>query len=310
MIYVATQSGAYSLGLTLGANTALTLPASGTVAVTTNKLSVFAATTSAELAGVISDEEGTGKLVYNNTPTLVTPVIGVATGTSLDLGATTYSSRAMTVDTGGVFNISIGGASGDDFTVDTDKFVVEGDTGYIGINMGTPTHNLHINSNELINNSVTEAQLYIENDYNAGSGHASVVIDKGHDNASAVFGFLSVGVTKWEVGTSGYDTTNKFYIRDTVNNRRTATFELGAPEYTFYLKSSGNIGFGTTTPTAVLHLKAGTATASTAPLKFTAGTLLTTPELGTFEYVDAGTTGYLYFTLNVAGTPTRVQIYP
>lgn len=36
----------------------------------------FSATTSAELAGVISDETGTGNLVYSNSPSLVTPNIG------------------------------------------------------------------------------------------------------------------------------------------------------------------------------------------------------------------------------------------
>ena len=46
----------------------------------------------------------------------------------------------------------------------------------------------------------------------------------------------------------------------------------------------GNAGLGITAPTAVLHLKAGTAAASTAPLKFTTGTNLTTPEVGAFEY--------------------------
>jgi hypothetical protein len=47
---------------------------------------------------------------------------------------------------------------------------------------------------------------------------------------------------------------------------------------------SGNWGFGVTTPTAVIHLKAGTAAANTAPLKFTAGTNLTTPVAGTVEF--------------------------
>ncbi len=37
-------------------------------------------------------------------------------------------------------------------------------------------------------------------------------------------------------------------------------------------------------PTAVLHLKAGTATASTAPLKLTSGTVLTSPEVGAIEF--------------------------
>jgi hypothetical protein len=55
--------------------------------------------------------------------------------------------------------------------------------------------------------------------------------------------------------------------------------------------STGNIGVGTTTPTAILHLKSGTATANTAPLKFTSGTLLGTPEDGAMEY--DGTNFYL-----------------
>ena len=48
--------------------------------------------------------------------------------------------------------------------------------------------------------------------------------------------------------------------------------------------STGNLGVGITSPTAVIHLKSGTATASTAPLKFTSGTNLTTAEAGAVEY--------------------------
>jgi len=70
----------------------------------------------------------------------------------------------------------------------------------------------------------------------------------------------------------------------------------------------GNVGIGTDSPTAVLHLKAGTATAGTAPLKFTAGTLLTTKELGAVEFIDDGTDGKLYITLNIGGTLTRKEI--
>jgi hypothetical protein len=48
--------------------------------------------------------------------------------------------------------------------------------------------------------------------------------------------------------------------------------------------ATGNVGIGTNAPTAALHLKAGTATANTAPLKFTSGTNLTTAEAGAMEY--------------------------
>lgn len=71
-----TRSGSHALTLTTSGTTGLTLPTSGTVATTSNKLSAFAATTSAELAGVISDETGSGALVFANTPTFVTPVLG------------------------------------------------------------------------------------------------------------------------------------------------------------------------------------------------------------------------------------------
>lgn len=41
-----------------------------------DNLGVFSATTSAQLAGVISDESGTGLLVFNNSPSLTAPTIG------------------------------------------------------------------------------------------------------------------------------------------------------------------------------------------------------------------------------------------
>ncbi len=69
----------------------------GTVTYTANKLSVFAATTSAELAGVISDETGSGALVFANTPTLVTPVLGVASATSINKVAFTAPASAATL---------------------------------------------------------------------------------------------------------------------------------------------------------------------------------------------------------------------
>lgn len=59
----------------------------------------------------------------------------------------------------------------------------------------------------------------------------------------------------------------------------------GAAAAVARLNSTGRMFIGgSTSPTAVIHLKAGTAAASTAPLKFTSGTNLTTPENGTVEY--------------------------
>lgn len=65
-----------------------------------------------------------------------------------------------------------------------------------------------------------------------------------------------------------------------------------APDEAVVVDANGHVGIGEVAPTAILHLKAGTASANTAPLKFTAGTLLTSVEPGAMEY--KGHT--LYFT--------------
>ena len=56
-------------------------------ALTTDPLSQFAATTSAQLAGVISNETGSGLLVFGTSPALTTPTLGVASATSLATSA-------------------------------------------------------------------------------------------------------------------------------------------------------------------------------------------------------------------------------
>jgi len=61
---------------------------------TTNNISALASTTSAELAGVISDETGTGNLVFATSPTLVTPLLG--TPTSGDLTNCTGTASGLT----------------------------------------------------------------------------------------------------------------------------------------------------------------------------------------------------------------------
>ncbi|MFZ1676064.1 MAG: hypothetical protein WAT91_02260, partial [Saprospiraceae bacterium] len=58
---------------------------SGTVAITGDKLSAFAATSSSELASVISDETGTNKLVYSASPALT----GVPTAPTASLNTNT-----------------------------------------------------------------------------------------------------------------------------------------------------------------------------------------------------------------------------
>ena len=138
IIFEGATADAFETTLTVVDPTAdrtITLPdATGTVALTNNKLSAFAATSSSELLGVISDETGTGALVFANTPTLVTPNIGAATGTSLVLSGdltvngttTTINSTTVSVDDK---NLELGSvATPTDVTADGGGITLKGTT--------------------------------------------------------------------------------------------------------------------------------------------------------------------------------------
>ena len=116
-------SGANAVTLTSTGATNVTLPTTGTLA-TTGNLSQFSATTSAELAGVISDETGTGALVFATSPTFTTGIDGGATfsafasSTSLTLGYSSTAASTTNISTGAVaaattktINIGTGGAA-------------------------------------------------------------------------------------------------------------------------------------------------------------------------------------------------------
>jgi len=77
-----------------------TIPASKTLVVTTDKISVLAATTSAELAGVISDETGSGALVFATLPTFGTTGVklsGSTSGTTTVLSGATAGTSVLTL---------------------------------------------------------------------------------------------------------------------------------------------------------------------------------------------------------------------
>ena len=98
-VYLTASTGVTTVN---GASGAIT-----NVAKTTDKLSVFAATTSAELAGVISNETGSGSLVFGTSPAITTSL--TTPSTSFDLLNTT----ATTVNfAGAATSLNIGNISG------------------------------------------------------------------------------------------------------------------------------------------------------------------------------------------------------
>lgn len=92
-------------------------------ALTSGTLAQFAATTSAQLRGVISDETGSGVLVFADTPTLITPILGVATATSINKVTITApaTSATLTISNGKTLtatgSITIAGTDGKTLTV-------------------------------------------------------------------------------------------------------------------------------------------------------------------------------------------------
>ncbi len=158
----------------------------------------------------------------------------------------------------------------------------------------------------------TSPNAQLEIDVNAAGGAPSAILIN-NTNAAAASGSQFVmqthGVTGFSFGSNGNDISmdtngGNFYFGANhvlsgyqFYNGGTRLMGLGSNGNLFV---QGNVGVGTTNPSATLQLKAGTTTAGTAPLKLNSGPLMTTAEDGAIEY--DGTNYYL-----TAGT-TRTAI--
>ncbi len=93
---VATNLTGTAAGLTAGVASAVAV--GGVTGLGTGVATFLATPTSANLAAAVTDETGTGVLVLATSPTLVTPVLGVASATSLAMTATTTLSGTTGLD--------------------------------------------------------------------------------------------------------------------------------------------------------------------------------------------------------------------
>ena len=166
--------------------------AGGTVAYTGGTLAQFAATTSAQLAGVISDETGSGVLVFGTSPAITTSITTPSTTFSL------LNTTATTVNFAGeATTINIGGGSG---------------TTLIG-------HNLSVVGNLTVNGTTTTVNstvVSLDDPILTLGGDTAPVSD---DNKDRGIEFRWHNGTSAKVGFFGFDdSTGKFtFIPDATN---------------------------------------------------------------------------------------------
>lgn len=208
--------------------------------------------------------------------------------------------------------------------------MVIGYNGNVGIGTATPLNKLDVYGDLTIGNGAGAALKYDSTVYGGAGGGSEFVIQPIYSGTSIVSLRPAAGsslapalrLTDSSTDAAGshafsFGTGTASLPANAWNFFSTITGNAGANSWPIYfgvsnpskgrvvamtIDNTTNVGIGTISPTAVLHLKAGTATAGTAPLKLTSGTNLTTPENGTFEYDGTN----LYFT--VGGVRKTIQL--
>lgn len=137
--------------------------------------------------------------------------------------------------------------------------------GNVGIGTTTPTDLLEVSKNTDAN--VLGLARFFNRGASTAGRYTSIMLGKSEVAGGAgSLGFVSDTATP----------ANAFmYLANYGDSETTASLVI---------KKGGNVGIGTTSPTAYLNIKAGTASAGTAPIKLTAGVVNTTPEAGTIEF--------------------------
>jgi len=251
--------------------------AGGTVLYTGNNLADLSSTTSAELAGVISDETGSGALVFGTAPTFTTSIDGGATfgafasSDALTVGYTGTADSTTNVSTGATgsgntktVNIGTGGASGS--TTDVNLGSSEGGT-------VTVNNDLTVQGDLVVNGTTTSinSTTLTVDDKNIELASTESPSDAAADGAGITVKGTSDKTFNWVDSTDAWTSSEHmdlasgkaFYINGTsVLNAST----LGSGVTSSSLTAVGTIATGTweATDVAISHGGTGASTAADA----------------------------------------------
>jgi len=218
-----------------------------------------AAVSSSELAGIISDETGTGALVFNNSPSFVTPNIGTATGSvtyATNAGnANTVTNGVYTTDTGTVTSTMILNGTILDTDINAAAGIAVSKLSASQVTIGSTAIGLGTTANSIVGLTTACATNF----YGAFSGNATTAttatnLSGGTVNATTGSFSSTLNVT----GTSTLGTANTGALTATTGSfsstlNVTGTSTLGATNVGALTATSGTIG-GNTIATSANNL--------------------------------------------------------
>jgi hypothetical protein len=280
--------GLNALGATVNLNAGSNFATNINTGTSTGVVTVGNTTNTISIAGTIS---GTNALVFDGStvggnkttfaitdPTAARTItfpdasgtVALVSGTSWNLGGNAPGGASIlgTTDNSGI-NIQSGTGTinlGADAAAKTIN--IGNTTGSTAVNINAGTGDVTVNSDFLV--SSVNGRIWGISGLSAGH---TVYFQYGGDASNRIENsYGGQAIFRAYHGTQFYN-----------NNGEIARFGTSSASPNSYFL--GNVGIGQTNPTAHLHLDAGTAVAGTAPLKFTSGSLLTTPEAGAVEFL-------------------------